>query len=60
MTAGAAVVASTGNLRPEDEPSLDEIGTDEELDEDEVGKDGGGRVESKPSPAAVVEEALVV
>ena len=59
MTAGAAVVASTGNLRPDDEPSPDEVGTDEELNENELGRDGGGRVESKPSPA-VVEEALVV
>ena len=59
MTAGAAVVASTGNLRPDDKSSLDEVGTDEELNEDEPGRDGSGRVESKPSPA-VVEEALVV
>ena len=41
MTIGAAVAASTGSLRSDDNSMLDELGRDEELHE-EVGKDSCG------------------
>ena len=62
MIVGAAVAASTGSLRPDDKSTLDEFGRNEELDEDEVGKDSCGCPDNKPSPPGwtVLEGALEV